>query len=306
MKNILVTGGAGFIGSSLVDKLLLKNYFIIIADDLSTGNLKNIQKTNKSKFIKCDVNDFNQIRKIFNKYKIDYVFHFAACVGVIRTIENPIKVLNDIDGLKNIFSLSSKYKVKRIFFSSSSEVYGEGFKIPQNETTTPLNSRLPYAVVKNIGESFCKSYNQEYRLNYTIFRFFNTYGPKQTENFVVSLFIKAALKNKNLLIYGKGNQSRTFCYIDDTIDAIMNSFEKKIFINDIVNIGNDKITSINELARKIIKITNSKSKIKKIKPLKEGDMFQRQPEISKMKKLLNRKLLNLDQGIRKILGNFNS
>ena len=168
-----------------------------------------------------------------------------------------------------------------------------------------MNSRLPYAVVKNIGESFCKSYNQEYKLNYTIFRFFNTYGPKQTENFVVSLFIKAALKNKNLLIYGKGNQSRTFCYIDDTIDAIMNSFEKKIFINDIVNIGNDKITSINELARKIIKITNSKSKIKKIKPLKEGDMFQRQPEISKMKKLLNRKLLNLDQGIRKILGNLN-
>tara|TARA_B100000963_G_scaffold343408_1_gene345193 strand:- start:435 stop:1355 length:921 start_codon:yes stop_codon:yes gene_type:complete len=306
MKNILVTGGAGFIGSSLVDKLLLKNYFIIIADDLSTGNLKNIQKTQKTKFVKCDVNDFNQIKKIFNKYKIDYVFHFAACVGVIRTIKNPIKVLNDIDGLKNIFFLSSKYKVKRIFFSSSSEVYGEGFKIPQNETTTPLNSRLPYAVVKNIGESFCKSYNQEYKLNYTIFRFFNTYGPKQTENFVVSLFIKAALKNKNLLIYGKGNQSRTFCYIDDTIDAIMNSFEKKIFINDIVNIGNDKITSINELARKIIKITNSKSKIKKIKPLKEGDMFQRQPEISKMKKLLNRKLLNLDQGIRKILGNFNS
>ena len=306
MKKILVTGGAGFIGSSLVDKLLLKNYFIIIADDLSTGNLNNIKKNKKSKFIKCDVNDFNQIKKIFNKYKIDYVFHFAACVGVIRTINNPIKVLNDIDGLKNIFFLSSKYKIKRIFFSSSSEVYGEGFKIPQNETTTPLNSRLPYAVVKNIGESFCKSYNQEYKLNYTIFRFFNTYGPKQTENFVVSLFIKAALKNKNLAIYGKGNQSRTFCYIDDTIEAIMNSFEKRIYINDIVNIGNDKITSINELAKKIIKITNSKSKIKKIKPLKEGDMFQRQPEISKMKKLLNRRLTSLEQGIRKILNVFNS
>jgi len=306
MKKILVTGGAGFIGSSLVDKLLLKNYFIIIADDLSTGNLNNIKKNKKSKFIKCDVNDFNQIKKIFNNYKIDYVFHFAACVGVIRTINNPIKVLNDIDGLKNIFFLSSKYKIKRIFFSSSSEVYGEGFKIPQNETTTPLNSRLPYAVVKNIGESFCKSYNQEYKLNYTIFRFFNTYGPKQTENFVVSLFIKAALKNKNLTIYGKGNQSRTFCYIDDTIEAIMNSFEKRIYINDIVNIGNDKITSINELAKKIINITNSKSKIKKIKPLKEGDMFQRQPEISKMKKLLNRRLTSLEQGIRKILDVFNS
>lgn len=306
MKKILVTGGAGFIGSSLVDKLLLKNYFIIIADDLSTGNLNNIKKNKKSKFIKCDVNDFNQIKKIFNNYKIDYVFHFAACVGVIRTINNPIKVLNDIDGLKNIFFLSSKYKIKRIFFSSSSEVYGEGFKIPQNETTTPLNSRLPYAVVKNIGESFCKSYNQEYKLNYTIFRFFNTYGPKQTENFVVSLFIKAALKNKNLAIYGKGNQSRTFCYIDDTIEAIMNSFEKRIYINDIVNIGNDKITSINELAKKIINITNSKSKIKKIKPLKEGDMFQRQPEISKMKKLLNRRLTSLEQGIRKILDVFNS
>ena len=305
MKNILVTGGAGFIGSSLVDKLLLKNYFIIVADDLSTGKLNNIQKTKKSKFVNCNVNDLNQIKKIFSKYKIDYVFHFAACVGVIRTIKNPLKVLDDINGLKNIFFLSSKYKVKRIFFSSSSEVYGEGFKIPQNETTTPLNSRLPYAVVKNIGESFCKSYNQEYKLNYTIFRFFNTYGPKQTENFVVSLFIKAALKNKNLTIYGKGNQSRTFCYIDDTIEAIINSFEKKLYINDIVNIGNNKITSINELARKIIQITKSKSKIKKIKPLKEGDMFQRQPEISKMKKLLDRRLINLEQGIRKILESLN-
>lgn len=300
-KYILITGGAGFIGSSLANIFLLKKFNVIIADDLSTSFKKNIPKHKNCKFIKTDVNIANEIAEIFKKFKIEYVFHFAACVGVQRTLQNPLKVLNDIEGFKNIFNLSYRFNIKRIFFASSSEVYGEGFQIPQNEFKTPLNSRLPYAVIKNVGESFCKTYFQEYGLKYTIFRFFNTYGPRQSKSFVMSKFIERAILNKNINIYGDGKQSRTFCYIDDTTNAILNCLEKKIYINDIVNIGNNKIINILNLANKIIQYSNSKSKIIHIRPLKEGDMYKRQPDITKMKILLKNKYTSLKDGIIKTI-----
>ena len=209
---------------------------------------------------------------------------------LIRTLKNPHKVLEDIEGFKNILYLARYKKVKRVFFSSSSEVYGEGQGLAQNEEKTPLNSRLPYAIVKNVGESFFKTYKKEYNINYTIFRLFNTYGPKQSSDFVVSLFLKNALKDKDINIYGNGQQSRTFCYIDDTVDAIINCFEKNYFINSTVNIGNNKVTKIIDLAKIIKKITKSNSKIKKIEPLKEGDMLRRKPDIKKMKLVLNRRV----------------
>ena len=153
MINILVTGGAGQLGSSIASKLTLKEGIaVVIIDNLSTGNISNIPIADNIKFIKADVNNYNDIISIFATFKFDYVFHYAAVVGVERTLENPINVLNDINGIKNILSLSKNSGVKRVFYSSSSEVYGEPFEIPQNEKTTPLNSRLPYAIVKNVGE----------------------------------------------------------------------------------------------------------------------------------------------------------
>ena len=125
------------------------------------------------KFIKCNVNDRQDISEIMLSIKFDYVFHYAALVGVERTQEHPVEVLKDIQGIQNILSLSKNTEVKRVFFSSSSEIYGDPVEIPQNVYTTPLNSRLPYAIVKNIGEAFLRSFYQEYGLNYTIFRFFN-------------------------------------------------------------------------------------------------------------------------------------
>ena len=228
MVNILITGGAGFIGSSISDKLTKKKYKVYIIDNLSTGNKINIPKNDKTIFFNVDVNDKKKLISKLKNVNIDYIFHFAACVGVKRTIKNPMKVLDDIEGFKNIFHICKIKKVKRIFFSSSSEVYGEGKGLPQNEEKTPLNSRLPYAVVKNIGESFCKTYHKEFKINYTIFRLFNTYGPKQSKDFVISGFIKKAINNDNITIYGDGLQSRTFCYIDDTADAIINCLEKII------------------------------------------------------------------------------
>jgi nucleoside-diphosphate-sugar epimerase len=302
MSNILITGGAGFIPSSLADVLSKnKNYNIVLVDNFLTGNKRKITKAPNVKFIKCDVNNYKDISPIMTSYRFDYVFHYAAVVGVKRTLANPVMVLDDIQGIKNILDLSKNTGVKRVFYSSSSEVYGEPVELPQNEHTTPLNSRLPYAIVKNVGEAFCKSYHDEFNLDFTIFRFFNTFGPKQSTDFVISKFLRAALSNHDITIYGDGNQTRTFCFIDDNIEASIKIFEQNLFVNDVINVGNDILFTIKDLAELIIKLTNSKSKIVYLPPLKEGDMTRRQPDITKMKSVLERDLLPLEDGLKKLI-----
>lgn len=301
---ILVTGGAGFIGSCLAEKLAeRKDNFIVVVDNLRTGSLLKIpvSKHHNIKFIKADVNDFKDISSIFYAYSFDYVFHYAALVGVKRTLDNPVMVLNDLTGIKNMLNLSKNTGVKRIYFSSSSEVYGEPVEFPQNEHTTPLNSRLPYAIVKNVGEAYLRAYKQEFNLDFTIFRFFNTYGPKQSTDFVMSRFISLASANKDIPIYGDGKQTRTFCYIDDNIEACTNSFYQDLFINDVANIGSDRETTILELAELIIKETRSKSKVVFLPALSEGDMTRRKPDITKMKQLLKREMISLEEGIHHLI-----
>jgi len=304
MTNILITGGAGFVGSAVADKLIGNpDNFVVIVDDLSTGDLRKLpSKTFENwRFVKADANEYRDIAEIMLGTSFDYVFHYAALVGVIRTQLNPVKVLRDIDGIKNVLNLSKSTGVKRVFFSSSSEVYGEPVELPQNEETTPLNSRVPYAVVKNIGEAFLRSYQKEYGLDFTIFRFFNTYGPKQSKDFVMSKFISKALNNEEITIYGDGSQTRTFCYVEDNIDACISCLTDDLYINDVINIGGEVEVKIIELAEIIIAATNSKSKIVNLPPLKEGDMLRRCPDNSKMKKILNRKLIPIEDGIKKLL-----
>lgn len=301
-QKILVTGGAGFIGSSLVNKLCSSDkYSVVVVDNLLTGDTDRLEDSPNLQFIKADVNKLSDISTIFYSKNFDYVFHFAAVVGVKRTLNNPVMVLEDISGMKNILDLSKNTGVKRIFFSSSSEVYGEPVELPQNEMTTPLNSRLPYAIVKNVGEAFLKSYKQEYGLDYTIFRFFNTYGPLQSKDFVVSRFINAALKGESITIYGDGNQSRTFCYVDDNVNACIKAFEDNQIINDIINIGSDKEYKIIELAKMIIELTNSSSELIHLPPLPEGDMSRRLPDTSKMKALIGYEPISLKEGLSKLL-----
>ncbi len=306
MTKILITGGAGFIGSCIATKLAENpDNYIVIVDNLRTGSISKIPVSphQNVKFIKADANEFNDISSIFNAYSFDYVFHYAALVGVKRTLDNPVMVLNDITGIDNILRLAKNTGVKRIFYSSSSEVYGEPVEFPQNEHTTPLNSRLPYAIVKNVGEAYFRSYKLEYDLDYTIFRFFNTYGPKQSTDFVMSKFILSALKNQDITIYGDGSQTRTFCYIDDNIDACTNAFYNNLLINDVANIGNDLETTILDLAKTIIRLTKSNSKIVHLPALKDGDMTRRKPDITKMRELLNRDLKPLEEGIMTVLKN---
>ncbi|HRG90949.1 MAG TPA: NAD-dependent epimerase/dehydratase family protein [Chitinophagales bacterium] len=304
-NRILVTGGAGFIGSTMVDKLIENpDNFVLVVDNLSTGNIKRLPESNPLnnwKYVKCDVNSYRDIAAIMTSYQFDYVFHYAAVVGVKRTLENPVSVLNDINGFRYILDLCKNTGVKRIFFSSSSEVYGEPFEHPQNEMTTPLNSRLPYAVVKNVGEAFLRSYKQEYNLDYTIFRFFNTYGPKQSSDFVMTKFIRAALEGKKISVYGDGLQSRTFCYRDDNVDACAATFYNNVHLNDTVNIGSDFEITVLDLAKLIIKVTGSKSEIVHLPPLPEGDMTRRRPDIAKMQTLLKRPMTPIEEGIRKTI-----
>ena len=300
-KKILVTGGAGFVGSCMVDKLVEDpSNFVVIIDDLSTGNISRLPEVHKDrwKFIKCDANDYRDLAAVMMGYQFDFVFHYAAVVGVQRTLMQPVSVLNDINGFRYLLDLCKNTGVQRVFFSSSSEVYGEPFEHPQNEHTTPLNSRLPYAVVKNVGEAFLRSYEQEFNLDYTIFRFFNTYGPKQSQDFVMSKFINAALAGRDITIYGDGMQTRTFCYKDDNIDACYNAFTKNEIVNDTVNIGSDFETTIIDLAKMIISVTDSKSKVIHLPPLKEGDMTRRKPDNTKMRELLGRPLISIEEGIR--------
>ncbi|PSG86519.1 NAD-dependent epimerase/dehydratase family protein [Aurantibacter aestuarii] len=302
MTKYLITGGAGNVGSTLAKHLAKDtSNLIVIVDNLSTGSLHKIPKLDNIKFIKSNVNNYKDIAPIFARFEFDYVFHYAALVGVKRTLKNPISVLDDIDGIKNVLSLSKNSGVKRVFYSSSSEVYGEPFEIPQNENTTPLNSRLPYAIVKNVGEAFFKSYYQEYGLEYTIFRFFNTYGPNQSEDFVLPRFLKLALADKDITIYGDGLQTRSFCYVDDNVETCIKAISDPLCSNAVLNVGSDKEQTILSLAQAVIKATNSKSNIIHLPALKEGDMARRCPDTSKMKAVLKRDLLSLEEGLDKMI-----
>jgi len=305
-RQILITGGAGFIGSSLAERLSEKSeYRITLVDNLLTGTLLHVPegKHNNIQFIKCDVNSFKDISEVFYSTRFDWVFHYAAVVGVQRTLDNPVMVLDDLTGIANVLNLSKNSGVERVFYSSSSEVYGASVELPQNEYTTPLNSRLPYGIVKNVGEAFLKSYRKEFGLPYTIFRFFNTYGPKQSRDFVVSKFMSCALKNEPLIIYGDGSQSRTFCYVDDNVDACIRIAEDGMYMDDIVNIGSDKEISILQLARLVKAVCNSTSEIVHASALTEGDMARRMPDISKMRAALQKDPVPLEEGLRKILSN---
>lgn len=305
--HILVTGGSGNIGSALVSGLAQdEGNIVVVADNLSTGELSKLPDRPNVKFIKCDANNYEDIAAIFYRHPFEYVFHYAAVVGVQRTLANPLLVLRDIKGIENLLNLSKNTGIRRFFFSSSSEVYGEPFEIPQNEETTPLNSRLPYAIVKNVAEAYLRSYQLEYGLDYTVFRFFNTYGPNQSEDFVVPRFLLRALRGEDLEIYGDGSQTRTFCYVDDNVDACLATLAGRQGVNETINIGSDENFTVLELAEMIVEVTQSKSQIVHLPPLEDGDMTRRLPDITKMRGLLGRELIPLRDGLVRLIDHYTS
>lgn len=305
MAKFLVTGGAGNIASALVNALARDpDNFIVVADNLLTGSIEKIPRQMPNvRFVKCDVNVFNDVAPLFFTYHFDYVFHYAAVVGVQRTLSNPLWVLRDVTGIENVLGLAKNTGVERVYFSSSSEVYGEPAEFPQNEQTTPLNSRLPYAVVKNVGETYLRAYHREFGLSYVIFRFFNTYGPNQSDDFVVPRFLLQALRGEDITIYGDGSQTRTFCFVDDNVEACLRVHELGVDA-ETINIGSDDEISIRTLAERIIAVTGSSSKLVFKPPLAEGDMSGRRPDVTKMRRLLGRELTPLDEGLRRLVEHY--
>lgn len=306
MAKILITGGAGNIGSALASRLSASpEHEVVVVDNLSTGSMSKLPVGRANlRFVRADVNDIHAVTSIVVRHAPEYVFHYAAVVGVQRTLQNPIAVLNDIKGIQNILELAKNTGVKKVFYSSSSEVYGEPVEMPQREDVTPLNARLPYAVVKNIGECFCRSYRQEHGLEFVIFRFFNTYGPNQTPDFVLPRFLQKALRGEPISIYGDGSQTRTFCYVDDNVDACVAAMTSEACEGQVINIGSDVEMSILDLARLVIARTGSRSRIEHLPPLPEGDMRRRCPDVTKMKQLLGRPLITVEEGIDRMIAHY--
>lgn len=301
-KRILITGGAGNVGGSLARELVRRGKAdVLVVDNLQTGSLDKLPSAgDRFSFIRADVNEYTDIAPVFFGFRPDFVFHYAATVGVERTTQNPMMVLDDIAGIRNVLTLSKGLGVSRIFYSSSSEVYGEPVEFPQKEDSTPLNSRLPYAVVKNVGEIFVKTFQREFGLPFTIFRFFNTYGPLQSTDFVVSRFVTQAIKGEDITIYGDGSQSRTFCYVDDNVEFQIACLDRGLHENETVNVGSDRELSVLELATLVVDRLGSTSKVVNLPALKEGDMRRRVPDNGKMREALRRDLVSIEEGIDRV------
>jgi UDP-glucuronate decarboxylase len=280
--NILITGGAGFLGSHLA-KILAKKHLIYIYDIKVLQNYKNVS------YIKGNILNTKKIHNILIKKKIDLLFHFAAELGVKQTEKNPNKVINiNLKGTTCILESVKNTKVKKIFFSSSSEVYGDNKNKIMSEKSY-LNPKSIYGHTKIIGEEMIKTYSRLYQIKYNIFRFFNICGKEQRNDFVITKFIQLIKNKKNINIYGSGSQIRSFCHVNDAVNGIM-----KIMLkgknNEIYNIGNNiEPITIQNLAKKIIKFSKTKTKIVKT-TFKESDrsesreVYFRIPDIKKIKK----------------------
>lgn len=257
--NVLVTGGAGFIGSHIVDKLIEKKYNVIIIDDLSTGNRCNINK--KAIFYNGSITNKTLVKVVFSVNKPKYVFHCAAKISVSESLKNPIET-NDvnINGSINILECCKKYKCKKIIFSSTGgAMYGEYATIP----TTEFNKEdpiSPYAISKLCIEKYLKYYSEIYNLDYAILRYSNVYGERQnskSEAGVVSIFIDRLLENKYININGDGKQKRDFIHVSDIVNANLMLMNKKTK-HKIFNVSSSFMTSINDLLNILLKISDKK------------------------------------------------
>jgi len=266
---ILVTGGSGFIGSHLCERLIQDGHTVIALDNFTTGrpvNLESLEGDKSFNLIEGSILDDELLVPLVKS--VDYVFHLAAAVGVFNIVNNPLdSLLTNIRGTENVFEAASIFKIP-VFLTSSSEVYGKNISDSLSEHDdrilgSPITLRWSYSEAKAIDESLAYAYFIERQLETRIVRFFNTVGPRQLGSYgmVVPRFIKSALANEPITIYGDGNQTRCFAHVYDVIDAVIAVAFTEKTIGKVINIGNDFEISINGLAQKIIAETNSSSKI---------------------------------------------
>lgn len=297
--NILVTGGAGFIGSHLCERLVSGGHHVTALDNFSTGhpsNLERLQGVDSFKLIEGSILDTQTLTPLINES--EYVFHLAAAVGVFNIVNNPLEsLLTNIRGTENVLEAAHATNTP-VFLTSSSEVYGKNVSDSLKESDdrilgSPVTLRWSYSEAKAIDESLAYAYFVEKQLETRIVRFFNTVGPRQLGAYgmVVPRFVKAALKNEPITIYGNGNQTRCFAHVYDVVDAVIAIAFAKNTIGKVINIGNDFEISINDLAKMIIGETGSQSEIAYV-PYVEAygdgfeDMERRVPNIDLIRDLV--------------------
>ena len=318
--NILITGGAGFIGSHLAESLLKSGNNIYVIDDLSTGSMDNIaglKDDTRFHFKAGDICNPDAVEDLVEK--CDVIYHLAAAVGVFLIIDKPVRTIEvNVQGTETILALAAK-KNKKIILASTSEVYGKGTEVPFREdgdivlgsTTT---SRWSYACAKAIDEFLALAYWRERKLPVTIVRLFNTTGPGQTDKYgmVIPRLIKQAISNKPITVFGDGNQTRCFAHVKDVVRALALLKDRDDLDGEVFNIGDDHSISIKELAYKIKNAVKSKSEIQYIPygdAYEEGfeDMLNRVPDLNKMRTILNCKFsFNIDHIIRDIIDSYNT
>ncbi len=301
--NIVITGGSGFVGSYLCEKLINDGHKIIVIDNLLTGSTENISNLIENKnfsFIEHDVQNHIEIED-----KVDYVLHFASAASPKAYTEHPVNTLKAGSvGTINTLGLAKKHSAEYLL-ASTSEVYGDPLISPQNEeywgNVNPNGERSMYDEAKRFAEAAVATYSRSYDLKTKIVRIFNTYGPRMQLNDgrVVTNFIFQALENQNITIYGDGSQTRSFSYVEDTVRGIISLMQSNEY--DVFNIGNPNEITVLELAQKIIELTNSESEIV-FESLPSDDPKQRKPDISKAKSKLSwEPQVNLEDGLIKTI-----
>lgn len=304
MVKYIVTGGAGFIGCNIARELVRRKQKTKIIDNLSTGSLKNIADIkDEAEFIKGDIRDLNFLQRQFKG--ADFVLHQAALGSVPRSVKDPFNTHeNNATGTLNVLIAARDTEIKRVVFASSSSVYG-GVDQGKNKENFQPNPLSPYAVSKLICEYYCKVFYSIYGLETVALRYFNVYGPYQNPESqyaaVIPLFIKAAFTNQQPIIYGNGIQSRSFCFVNDVVNANLLACQKPNVAGKIMNIGGGKPISVNEIWQIIAKLTGTKVKPKYTNP-RLGDVFKSDADIREAKRHLGWKpKYNFKQGLNKTL-----
>lgn len=306
--NILISGGAGFLGSHIVDRLVEKNHHIFVLDNLLTGDITNINEhieSNNIEFLNHDVQNHIEVDE-----DLDVVMHLASAASPKAYTHFPINTLKAGSiGTINTLGLSKNKKAKYLL-TSTSEIYGNPKESPQKETywgnVNPIGPRSMYDEAKRFSEACVTSYNNIHNLNTRIVRLFNTYGPrmKLNDGRVVTNFIYQALKNENITVYGDGTQTRSFCFVTDTVEGIIKALDSNS--GEVFNIGNPQEITVNQLAETIIKLTNSSSKIE-FKELPIDDPLKRKPDITKARELLDwQPNVGLEEGLLETINWVNS
>jgi len=301
---VLVTGGAGFIGSHVVEELIVKGYEVRVLDNLSTGRLENLKHVEETvEVIIGDVRDYGKVLEAVNG--VDAVIHEAALASVTRSIEDPLTVNQvNVEGTLNLLKACVELGVKKLIYASSSSIYGDTPTLPKHEDMKP-NPLSPYAVSKYAGEGFCRVFHKVYGLEAVALRYFNVYGPRQQYgpySGVITIFINRLLNRQPPIIFGDGEQTRDFTYVKDVAEATVKALEAKQVGGEAINIASSSPISINNLASLLIELMG----FKEVKPLytepRKGDVKYSYADIHKAEALLGWKpRTSLTEGLIKTI-----